>query len=109
MECANPNCRRDAQILQDGTLRLLEMDMSPEDRLEGSDYGFPVCTVPSRFFWLCAVCSRVLRMKRWTTGGLVLEPCAQSDSGRKPVESSDTFNANQKLHPFMDASLSNLA
>lgn len=74
MECANPRCRRDVHDLHGGTLRLLELDVPPEERLDGGDYGFPVCKVPSRFFWLCAACSRVLRLKGWTATGLILEP-----------------------------------
>ncbi len=74
MQCANPRCRQSAHDLQDGTLRLVELDVAPEDRVVRSDGGFPVCAVPSRYFWLCAQCSKVLIIKRWTLAGLILEP-----------------------------------
>lgn len=88
MVCANPECRRDAHDLQNGTLQLMEMDVPPEERLEGNDYGFPVCKVPSKFFWLCATCSRILRMKGWTGTGLILEPSPPHQT-EKPKEAND--------------------
>lgn len=72
MKCANPECRRDAQHLSDGTLLLIEMDLPPEERLAGGEFGFPVCTAPSKYFWLCKACSRSLRIVRWTVAGPVL-------------------------------------
>lgn len=74
MHCVNPECRRDAQELEGGTLRLLELAIPPEERIIRADSGFPVVVVPSRYFWLCPKCSRQWRMKRWTRDGLVLEP-----------------------------------
>ena len=74
MQCANPNCRMDAHQLENGTLRLLEMEVPPEKRTVGADSGFPVFAVPTRYFWLCAECSYFLTMRRWTAAGLILEP-----------------------------------
>lgn len=74
MQCVNPKCRRDAQDLHTGTLRLLELAIPPEERIVRADTGFPIVVVPSRYFWLCSQCSRIWRMKRWTPAGLVLEP-----------------------------------
>lgn len=31
MDCANPGCHRDAEDLRNGSLRLLELDVPPED------------------------------------------------------------------------------
>lgn len=74
MKCANPKCCRDAQHLSDGILLLLEMDLPPEERLAGDEFGFPVCTAPSKYFWLCEACSRNLRIVGWTVAGPVLAP-----------------------------------
>lgn len=76
MRCSNPKCHQNAHDLQSGTLRLLEMDLPPEERVVRSEWGFPVCSAPSRYFWLCAKCSQSLRIKRWTMAGLVLESFA---------------------------------
>ncbi len=73
MFCANPACRLKSEDLHDGTLRLVELDVAPEDRILGADGGFPVCSVATRYFWLCQECSRILTIKRWTSTGLVLE------------------------------------
>lgn len=74
MKCANPKCCRDAQHLSDGSLLLLEMDLPPEERLAGDEFGFPVCAAPSKYFWLCEACSRNLRIVGWTVAGPVLAP-----------------------------------
>ena len=73
MRCANPDCHHKAQDLCDGTLRLIELEVPPGERLLRVDGGFPVCSVPSKYFWLCADCSRILRITRWTMEGLILE------------------------------------
>lgn len=73
MQCANPDCRKPAGDLSTGVLTLLELDVPPEKRVIRSDGGFPVCSVPSRYFWLCAKCSGSLKVRRWTTTGLMLE------------------------------------
>jgi len=73
MQCANPECRTPAEDLSAGVLRLVELDVPPEERVVRSDGGFPVCSVPSRYFWLCPRCSSYLRVRRWTPDGVTLE------------------------------------
>ncbi len=74
MHCANPGCGRAAEDIRFGMLRLLEMDVLPDERITGSDAGFPVCAVPSRYFWLCEECSKTLSIRKWTKAGIVLAP-----------------------------------
>jgi hypothetical protein len=71
MQCANPDCQAPAADLNTGVLSLIELDVAPDERVIRSDGGFPVCSVPSRYFWVCQSCSVFLRIKRWTPGGLV--------------------------------------
>jgi hypothetical protein len=91
MRCANPACCLRSQDLHDGSLRLIELDVAPEDRILGAEGGFPICNVPTRYFWLCANCSRVLSIKRWTSTELMLEPredappSLHTHGSRKPV------------------------
>jgi hypothetical protein len=73
MKCANPDCRTPAVDLTDGVLRLVELDVPPEERVVRSEGGFPVCSVPSRYFWLCPKCSSHLRVRSWTPDGVTLE------------------------------------
>lgn len=96
MRCANADCNQPAHDLTTGTLRLLELDVPPEERVLRSDWGFPVCAVPSRYFWLCEYCSQFSNIRRWTKEGLILEfkVKAHSDRGnveeiRLPVASAD--------------------
>lgn len=86
MRCANPDCNQLANDLTTGALRLLELDMPPELRVIRSDGGFPVCTVPSRYFWLCEHCSKFLSIRRWTKEGLTLEFKMKGHSDRRHVE-----------------------
>lgn len=78
MQCANPNCRKDAQDVGRGSLHLLEMEVPLDERVVGADSGFPILAAPVRFFWLCAECSRSFRLKRWTPAGLILEPIGKA-------------------------------
>lgn len=73
MQCANPECEVPALDLAKGVLRLIELEVPPEKRVVRSEGGFPVCSVPSRYFWLCQSCSSFLRIRRWTANGLIFE------------------------------------
>ncbi len=74
MNCANPECRAVMQEMHGGTVRMLELEVPPEERIARSEWGFPTLCVPTRYVWLCASCSRVFRLRRWTADGLILEP-----------------------------------
>ena len=91
MHCANPHCRVPAADLTVGVLRLVELDVAPEERVVRSDGGFPVCSVPSRYFWLCPKCSAYLRVKRWTSGGIIFE--TRTDDGK--------IECNEDINPFV--------
>lgn len=104
MYCANPNCRLYAGDLLDGTLWLLEMDVPPDDRITGAGGGFPVCSVRSRYFWLCAKCSKASIIKKWTPSGLILEPipeagafCLQVQSAKKTVAKAGSIAGREAL------------
>ena len=87
MRCANPKCLQDAQDLQNGTLWRLEMEVAPEERVVRGESGFPVCAVPSKYFWLCVECSRTLTIRRWTPAGLILEPKLRGGSQEESIHS----------------------
>lgn len=84
MNCANPECLEPSHDLLEGRLWRLELEASPEERTLGSEGGFPICSVPTRFFWLCGRCSKRLVIKRWTAGGLVFgaQPVAPATDGK---------------------------
>jgi hypothetical protein len=73
MHCANRECGRFADDLTSGVLRLIELEVPPEQRVTRSDSGFPICSVQSRYFWLCERCSAVLTIRYWTGNELILE------------------------------------
>jgi hypothetical protein len=87
MRCANPQCGQIAGDIFEGTLRLVELDLAPGARLEGNEGGFPVCTVPSRFFWLCPACSKAILVVRWTPAGVVVD---FAPGVKKPIASAPT-------------------
>ena len=74
MNCANPKCGAVMQEMHGGTMRMLELEVPPEERIARSEWGFPILCVPTRYVWLCASCSRVFKLLRWTADGLILEP-----------------------------------
>ena len=96
MTCANPDCPRTDHDLFQGTLWSLEREASSDERTMGSDGGFPTCSVPTRFFWLCGHCSKRLVIRRWTAEGLVFGaiPAAPA-TGRKLAPGSEELDAGQ--------------
>ena len=76
MQCANPQCSKELFYLREGRLELLELESHSDDQGLADDGGFPIKSLPSRFFWLCGECTKTHIIKRWTTSGLVLEPHA---------------------------------
>ncbi len=109
MQCANPKCSRVVQDLQQGTLVLLELDVPPDERIVRSDSGFPVCTVPSKYFWLCSECSRLWVMKRWTPTGLVLEPSQPAQELQAVLEKIRYEPASEVLSPGPQSSYGRVA
>jgi hypothetical protein len=106
MRCANPNCRAMADELLKGTLRLVEFETPPDDRLLYAGSGFPVCAARTRYFWLCAECSRRFTITKWDSSGAILERHPESDSPffsnteRKPAvhESLDSLSRADSLY-----------
>jgi hypothetical protein len=85
MRCANPECGIVAHDLTRGILRLVEMKVPPETRVTRSEWGFPICTVPSRYFWLCDKCSEVLNLRGWTEDGLIFDPIVNQVRGMRTL------------------------
>jgi hypothetical protein len=86
MHCANPECGRVADDLTIGVLRLIELDVPPEQRITRSDSGFPICAVRSRYFWLCEQCCEILRIRRWTENELIFEYRKIDSKSRKTAQ-----------------------
>lgn len=74
MRCANPRCGQLARDIFAGTLRLVELEVPADARIVGDESGFPICIVPSRYFWLCPACSRTMEVRRWTRTEVVFGP-----------------------------------
>ena len=72
MHCANSQCCRDAEHFSQGTLWLVELELPSAERITGEESGFPICTAPSRYFWLCPDCSKSLQVERWTLAEVVV-------------------------------------
>lgn len=91
MHCANSQCARLAQHLFEGTLWFVELELPPGARISGDGNGFPVCIVPSRYFWLCSDCSRSMKIHKWTRAGIVFWP---SGHAKKLVASHSDNSAH---------------
>lgn len=83
MICANPECCQPAHDLFHGTLWHLELEVPAGARTQGSEWGFPICSVPKRYFWLCDGCSARFVVKAWTLHGVRLAARALSGAPRK--------------------------
>ena len=88
MHCANPNCHTIAEELLKGTLALVEFETAPADRLLYAKGGFPVCSARTRYFWLCAPCSKQFAIKNWDTAGLILVPLQQNTASPSELHAS---------------------
>lgn len=85
MKCSNPLCQNHLLYLRGGTLRLLELECSPESRLQEDGITFSVRRRAARYFWLCPECSRILILRRWTQEGIVLESLSHPKGGPPPA------------------------
>jgi hypothetical protein len=107
MHCANPDCRVTAEELMKGTLKLLEFDTPPEERIRYSSGGFPVCSAKTRYFWLCEKCSYLFTVKKWNSSGVILERRITSDlpfvrnSNGKPTAAD--IRARRRSRPLFGA------
>src|SRR5580765_1658371 len=74
MHCANPSCCCGTFDQPGGSIWLLELELSRVDPLESDDNGFPIRSIPIKYFWLCVECSQRFVVSRWTQAGIVLSP-----------------------------------
>lgn len=95
MRCANPHCERVADDFFTGTLWLVEQEVPPDARIAGDEGGFPVCVVPTRYFWLCPACSKVMEVRSWTPMEVVFGPSREL---RRSAEIS-SFNNSATRRP----------
>ncbi len=72
MRCINPACDRETSYLRDGSLYLLELEMMADSLFESENSGFPMRSLPQKFFWLCADCAGVFTATQWTPAGVRL-------------------------------------
>ncbi len=74
MLCANPECLSTLFDQPGGSLWLMELEVKHDPAKSGEDNGFPVCTLPTKYFWLCVDCTERYVLSRWTLSGVVLKP-----------------------------------
>ncbi len=72
MRCINPACDRETSYLRDGSLYLLELEMMADSLFESEDSGFPMRSLPQKYFWLCSDCAGVFTATKWTPAGVRL-------------------------------------
>jgi hypothetical protein len=106
MHCANPNCMVIADELLKGTLKLVEFETAPDERLLYSSGGFPVCSARTRYFWLCQKCSHMFAISKWNSSGVILERLPENDprygsiAARKPAsQESPDDRRPERLYP----------
>ncbi len=74
MHCANPECRSTLFDQPGGSLWLMELEVKYDPAKANEDNGFPMRTLPAKYFWLCVDCTEIYVLCRWTLSGVVLRP-----------------------------------
>ena len=72
MQCANPRCAKELRYLREGRVDLLELEPTSHNQVQTEHDGFPVKSLPSRFFWLCGDCAKTHIIERWRSTGPIL-------------------------------------
>ncbi len=86
MRCINPACDRETSYLRDGSLYLLELETLADSLFESENSGFPMRSLPQKFFWLCGDCAGVFKAIQWTPSGVLL---------RRRARSTDSMHSQQ--------------
>lgn len=94
MRCANPKCRCELFDMPGGSIWLLQLEL-PSDQTTGNGEGaFSAPTLPQKYFWLCAACSRRFVLWRWTPSGVFLaqrQPSVRYRNAREMEGASNPF------------------
>lgn len=70
---------------------LMELEVSCDELLDGDENGFPVCTLPKKYFWLCVDCSQKFVVRRWTRSGVILSSKSERDGYQSAPNSEPLF------------------
>jgi len=103
MRCINPACDRETSYLRDGSLYLLELEMLAESLFESETSGFPMRSLPQKFFWLCADCAGVFTATQWTPSGVRLRLRARGT--QRSEDTTQLQQAKLAAHRAVPASL----
>jgi hypothetical protein len=94
MRCANPDCCCGLFDQPGGTIWLMQLEVPRDNPIESIDYGFPVSTLPTKYFWLCPDCSRRFILLRWMPTGVCLvkkQPGVRSRAATRMGEAVSPF------------------
>jgi hypothetical protein len=83
MQCINPACDRETSYLRNGSLYLLELETLADSLFESENSGFPMRSLPQKFFWLCADCASIFTATQWTSSGVRLRRRARGTRASK--------------------------
>jgi hypothetical protein len=72
MRCVNPECTCGLLDLPGGSVWLMQLEVPRDQQTESEEHGFSACALPTKYFWLCADCSRRFVLLHWTPAGVVL-------------------------------------
>ena len=92
MRCANPDCCCGLFDQPGGSIWLMQLETPCDQLMESVDYDFSVSTLPSKYFWLCADCSRRFILSRWTPTGVSLVKKQPNTHFRTATRMEDLVN-----------------
>jgi hypothetical protein len=79
-----------------GSIWLLQLELPGDQPTGNGEEAFSVSTLPQKYFWLCAACSRHFVLWRWTPSGVFL---AQRKPGARYGNASE-FASSSNPFPF---------
>jgi hypothetical protein len=94
MRCSNPKCRCGLFDMPDGSIWLSQFEPPGDQPTGNGGEAFSVSTLPQKYFWHCAGCSRQFVLWRWTPSGVFLvqrQPGARYGNAREIASSSNPF------------------
>jgi hypothetical protein len=104
LQCVNPDCSSSEFDQPGGSIWLMEFEASREELTGGDDNGFPINSMPLKCFWLCAQCSQLFVLSRWTDAGIVLAP-RPNWAGRNAARSVESQGSKSPIRIFASANI----
>ncbi len=104
LQCVNPACSSSEFDQPGGSIWLMEFEVSHRELSGGDDNGFPINSMPLKYFWLCVECSQIFVLSRWTDAGIVLAP-RPNFAGHDAARSAESQGSKPPIRIFASTNI----